>query len=99
MTSDKLNANDRAAIMNSVPLPGEVTQVVEHFFRHEAGKVVSTLTRIFGVEQLNRVKTWFRKRWSGRYRLGLITAYPEILPPGLLKSQRTSEARRGSAAR
>ena len=39
-----------------VPPPGEVTQVVEHFFRHEAGKIVSTLTRIFGVEQLNRAE-------------------------------------------
>jgi RNA polymerase sigma factor (sigma-70 family) len=40
----------------SIPPPGEVTQVVEHFFRHEAGKIVSTLTRIFGVEQLNRAE-------------------------------------------
>jgi RNA polymerase sigma factor (sigma-70 family) len=31
----------------------EVTQVVEHFFRHEAGKMISTLTRIFGIEHLN----------------------------------------------
>src|SRR5262247_1614138 len=36
--------------------PGEVTQVVEHFFRHEAGKMVSTLTRIFGIEHLNRAE-------------------------------------------
>src|SRR5436190_19103088 len=33
--------------------PGEVTSVVEHFFRHEAGKMISTLTRIFGIEHLN----------------------------------------------
>jgi RNA polymerase sigma-70 factor (ECF subfamily) len=26
---------------------------VEHLFRHEAGKIVSTLTRIFGIEHLN----------------------------------------------
>ena len=36
--------------------PGEVTQVVEHFFRHEAGKILSTLTRIFGIEHLNRAE-------------------------------------------
>jgi RNA polymerase sigma-70 factor (ECF subfamily) len=35
---------------------GEVTQVVEHFFRHEAGKMISTLTRIFGIENLNRAE-------------------------------------------
>lgn len=36
--------------------PGEVTQVVEHFFRHETGKMISTLTRIFGIEHLNRAE-------------------------------------------
>ena len=41
---------------SSVPPPGEVTQVVDHFFRHEAGRIVSTLTRIFGVEYLNRAE-------------------------------------------
>jgi RNA polymerase sigma factor (sigma-70 family) len=30
----------------------EVSQVVEHLFRHEAGKMVATLTGIFGVEHL-----------------------------------------------
>ncbi|HEY7220316.1 MAG TPA: sigma-70 family RNA polymerase sigma factor [Candidatus Binatia bacterium] len=35
---------------------GDVTQVVEHFFRHEAGKMISTLTRIFGIEHLNRAE-------------------------------------------
>ena len=33
--------------------PGEITRVVEHCFRHEAGRVVSTLTRIFGAKHLN----------------------------------------------
>src|SRR3989440_5097582 len=32
---------------------GEVPQVVEHLFRHEAGKMVATLTRIFGIEHLS----------------------------------------------
>ena len=31
---------------------GQVSQVVEHLFRHEAGKMVATLTRIFGIEHL-----------------------------------------------
>ncbi len=30
----------------------EVAQVVEHLFRHEAGKMVATLTRIFGIDHL-----------------------------------------------
>ena len=33
--------------------PAEVSQVVEHLFRHEAGKMVATLTRIFGIEHLS----------------------------------------------
>src|SRR5438552_7359193 len=32
--------------------PGEVALVLEHLFRHEAGKMVATLTRIFGLEHL-----------------------------------------------
>src|SRR6202041_3420416 len=31
----------------------EVSQVVEHLFRHESGKMVATLTRIFGLEHLS----------------------------------------------
>src|SRR5580698_10712321 len=36
----------------SHPEPQEVSQVVEHLFRHEAGKMVATLTGIFGPEHL-----------------------------------------------
>jgi RNA polymerase sigma factor (sigma-70 family) len=32
--------------------PQEPSQVVEHLFRHESGKMVATLTRIFGIEHL-----------------------------------------------
>src|SRR5579872_5343541 len=34
------------------PEPREVSDVVEHLFRHEAGKMVAILTRIFGPEHL-----------------------------------------------
>src|SRR6187455_959228 len=33
--------------------PGQVSQAVEHLFRHESGKMVATLTRIFGIEHLS----------------------------------------------
>jgi RNA polymerase sigma-70 factor (ECF subfamily) len=36
----------------TVQEPQEVSGVVEHLFRHEAGKMVATLTRIFGIEHL-----------------------------------------------
>jgi len=32
--------------------PQKVVQVVEHLFRHEAGKMATTLTGIFGIEHL-----------------------------------------------
>src|SRR5271157_5889725 len=38
---------------NPVPPPGDVPQVVEHLFRHEAGKIVASLTGIFGIEHLS----------------------------------------------
>lgn len=31
---------------------GEVSQVLDHLFRHESGKIVASLTRIFGLEHL-----------------------------------------------
>jgi RNA polymerase sigma factor (sigma-70 family) len=34
------------------PEPPEVSRVVEHLFRHEAGKMVATLTGIFGLQHL-----------------------------------------------
>src|SRR6267142_2813302 len=40
-----------AAVENGPP-PGEVSRVVEHLFRHEAGKMVAILTNIFGIEHL-----------------------------------------------
>jgi RNA polymerase sigma-70 factor (ECF subfamily) len=38
---------------SSMQQPGGVSQLVEHLFRHESGKMVATLTRIFGIEHLN----------------------------------------------
>ena len=35
------------------PASGEVSDVVEHLFRHESGKMVAILTRIFGLEHLS----------------------------------------------
>lgn len=33
--------------------PAEVNRVVEHLFRHESGKMIAILTRIFGIEHLS----------------------------------------------
>src|SRR5256885_7106496 len=49
---DKLSASAGNAAAENGPPPGEVSQVVEHLFRHEAGKMVATLTGIFGIDHL-----------------------------------------------
>lgn len=36
---------------NAAPV-GEISRLAEHFFRHEAGKLVSVLTGIFGIDRL-----------------------------------------------
>src|SRR6478672_7678540 len=33
--------------------PEEIAEATEHLFRHEAGRLIATLTRIFGVQHLN----------------------------------------------
>lgn len=38
--------------MREAPLAGEISRLAEHLFRHEAGKLVSVLTSIFGIERL-----------------------------------------------
>src|SRR5579871_6276174 len=45
----RVNSSDET---QAAPPAGEIPGVVEHLFRHEYGKMVATLTRIFGVEHL-----------------------------------------------
>src|SRR5262245_50056721 len=47
-----MSAPESTSPRNTDSPPGEVSQVVEHLFRHEAGKMVATLTGIFGLEHL-----------------------------------------------
>src|SRR5438046_10170034 len=43
-------------LKNTVQVPPEVSGIVEHLFRHEGAKMVAILTRIFGIEHLNRAE-------------------------------------------
>lgn len=43
---------EKVATDRTEPPSGEVSEVVEHLFRREAGKMVATLTGIFGIEHL-----------------------------------------------
>lgn len=44
--------NEPAQNVNAVQPTGEVSQLADHLFRHEAGKLVSVLTGIFGMDRL-----------------------------------------------
>ena len=39
--------------IKSDPPTGDITQLADHLFRHESAKLVSVLTRIFGIERLD----------------------------------------------
>src|SRR5262245_38827565 len=52
------NAAGQTAPADDVATPvaaasGEISRLTEHLFRHEAGKLVSILTGIFGIERLH----------------------------------------------
>src|SRR5262245_54722592 len=47
-----MNEPASTAPENPAPPTGDISAVVEHLFRHASGKMVATLTRIFGVEHL-----------------------------------------------
>jgi RNA polymerase sigma factor (sigma-70 family) len=51
--SDKNRTNKPPQPEEDRPAPSaEISRLTEHLFRHEAGKLVSVLTRVFGVEHL-----------------------------------------------
>jgi RNA polymerase sigma factor (sigma-70 family) len=52
-TAALLHSAGELTLKNIVQKPEEISGVVEHLFRHEAGKMVATLTRIFGIEHLS----------------------------------------------
>jgi RNA polymerase sigma-70 factor (ECF subfamily) len=47
-----MSTPETATAANTDSRQGEVSQILEHLFRHEAGKMVATLTGIFGLEHL-----------------------------------------------
>jgi RNA polymerase sigma factor (sigma-70 family) len=53
ISTTRIQQKVNSSVDNSQTPPlGEVSQVVEHLFRHEAAKMVATLTGIFGIEHL-----------------------------------------------
>ena len=83
--------------------------MVEHLFRHEAGKMISTLTRILGIEHLNRaedvvqealaraLQTW---PYYGipRNPAAWITQVSKNLALDLIRRERSSATRKSKSA-
>src|SRR5213080_1857053 len=64
------------------PPIGEVPQVVEHLFRHEAGKMVATLTRIFGIEHLALAEDVVQEALARALQTWPFYGVQKILPHG-----------------
>ncbi len=74
-------------IQNDVP-PREIAQVVEHLFRHEAGKMVATLTGIFGVEHLTLAEDVVQEALARALQTWPFYGVPQNPPAWLMRTSR-----------
>jgi hypothetical protein len=71
---EPLNAN--------APRDPTVSELDEHFFRRESGRMIAALTRIFGVHNLALAQDVAQDAGAGRSRHGASAASPHIPLPG-----------------
>ncbi|HEY2142732.1 MAG TPA: sigma-70 family RNA polymerase sigma factor [Candidatus Udaeobacter sp.] len=87
-----------------------VSQLVEHLFRHESGKMVATLTRIFGVEHWNLAEDVVQEALSRALQTWPYRGVPENpsawimrasrnLALDVIRRQKTFRAKEGEIAR
>jgi RNA polymerase sigma-70 factor (ECF subfamily) len=70
------------------PPAGDVSQVVEHLFRHEAGKMVATLTGIFGVEHLTLAEDVVQEAMSRALQTWPFYGVPENPAAWIMRASR-----------
>jgi RNA polymerase sigma factor (sigma-70 family) len=68
--------------------PQEVSQLVEHLFRHEAGKMVATLTRIFGIEHWNLAEDVVQEALSRALQTWPFRGIPENPSAWIMRASR-----------
>ena len=68
--------------------PAGVSQLVEHLFRHEAGKMVATLTRICGIEHLNLAEDVVQEALSRALRTWPYRGIPENPSAWIMRASR-----------
>jgi RNA polymerase sigma factor (sigma-70 family) len=65
-----------------------VSQLVEHLFRHESGKLVATLTRIFGIEHLNLAEDVVQEALSRALQTWPFRGIPENPSAWIMRASR-----------
>jgi predicted RNA polymerase sigma factor len=68
--------------------PAEISQVVEHLFRHESGKMVASLTRIFGLEHLTLAEDVVQEALARALRTWPFHGVPENPSAWLMRAAR-----------
>jgi RNA polymerase sigma factor (sigma-70 family) len=68
--------------------PQKVSQLVEHLFRHEAGKMVATLTRIFGIEHWNLAEDVVQEALSRALQTWPFRGIPENPSAWIMRASR-----------
>src|SRR5437667_5042481 len=68
--------------------PEQVSQVVEHLFRHESGKLVATLTRIFGLEHLTLAEDVVQEALARALRIWPFYGVPENPSAWIMRTSR-----------
>src|SRR5258706_9339957 len=66
----------------------KVSQVVEHLFRHESGKMVATLTRIFGIEHLTLAEDVVQETLSRALQTWPFYGIPESPAAWIMRASR-----------
>jgi len=70
------------------PGPPEVSRLVEHLFRHEAGRTVATLTRILGVEHLGLAEDVVQEALARALRVWPFRGVPDNPPAWIMRTAR-----------
>jgi RNA polymerase sigma factor (sigma-70 family) len=68
--------------------PAGVSQLVEHLFRHESGKMVATLTGIFGIEHLNLAEDVVQEALARALQTWPYRGVPENPPAWIMRASR-----------
>ena len=68
--------------------PRDVSGIVEHLFRHEAGKMVATLTRIFGIEHLSLAEDVVQEALARALQTWPYRGIPENPPAWIMRASR-----------